>query len=205
MKRFEQFRKQFNPRFLLVRILVNAVVLFAVVLTPIKIERSLLNWLFLALMLGVLNAILRPILQFLTLSLVFVTYGIVLILINAVLLLILEWLFPARITIPSLFWALAGGAILGMTSSFLENLLGLTTPIVPESEAELRQRLERQPAGLTNFILTSATFQGEEVGLAAPVAPAAQAALAAPTTAPAAGQRDQSATADLAPAERRDE
>lgn len=170
MKKIDQFRKQFNPRFFVMRLLLNALVLFVVVaLTPIYfVDRTLLNWLFLALMLGLLNAILRPILQFLTLSLVFITYGIVIILINAALLLTLEWLFPQRIAITSLPWAIVGGLLMGMVSSFLEALLGLSTPIVPESETELRQRLQRRPAGFTNFVLASASaLEGDETMLAA--------------------------------------
>lgn len=184
MKRIDQFRKQFNPRFFVVRILVNALVLLIVVgLTPIYfVDRTLLNWLFLTLLLGVLNAILRPILQFLTLSLVFVTYGVVLILINTGLLLALEWLVPQRIAVTGLFWALVGGTLLGLISAFLESLLGLSIPIVPESATELRQRLERRPAGFTNFILASANvLEEEEAVLApAPVAPAAPAQSEAP-------------------------
>lgn len=183
MKRFDQLRKQFNPRFLLIRILINAVVLFVVALvTPIYVvDRTGLDWLFLALMLGVLNAVLRPVLQFLTLSLVFVTYGVVVILINAFLLWMLAYLFPQRLEVPSFFWAFVGGAIMGMLSSFLESLLGLNTPIVPESEAELRQRLERRPAGFTNFVLASTNVLQEEAEAPAP-APIAAATTSAPVT-----------------------
>lgn len=170
MKKIDSFRKQFNPRFFVMRVLLNALVLLVVVaLTPIYfVDRTLLNWLFLALMLGALNAILRPILQFLTFSLVFVTYGIVIILINTVLLLTLEWLFPQRIAISGLLWAIVGGLLMGMVSSFFETLLGLSTPIVPESETELRQRLERRPAGFRNFVLASANaLEDDETMLAA--------------------------------------
>jgi hypothetical protein len=39
---------------------------------------------------------------------------------------------------------LVGGLVLGILSSFLESLLGLTLPIVPEEEAALRRRLAEQ-------------------------------------------------------------
>ncbi len=190
MKRFDQFRKQFNPRFLLVRILVNALVLFVVAgLTPIRfVDRTLPNLVFLAAMLGVLNAVLRPVLQFLTLSFVFVTYGFILVLINAIMLMALAYLFPTRIEVPSLVWGFIGGAIMGVLSGFLESLLGLTTPIVPESEAELRQRLERRPAGFTNFILASTNVLEEETEAMAPAPITAAASTPVTTDSPPAKQ-----------------
>lgn len=192
MKRLDQFRKQFNPRFLLVRILANALVLFAVAgLTPIRfLDRTLPNLIFLAAMLGVLNAVLRPVLQFLTFSFVFVTYGLVVVLIDAVVLMALARFFPERIEVPSLLWGFIGGAIMGVLSSFLESLLGLTTPIVPESEAELRQRLERRPSGFTNFILASTSTVDEEAEAAA-----------TPAKAPVAEPEDAPAPQEVAPAE----
>ncbi|MEJ2348530.1 MAG: phage holin family protein [Anaerolineales bacterium] len=142
-----RFLKQFNWRFLLVRIVVNALALAftAAVLPKIYfVDRSIWNWLFMAFMLGVLNALLKPLLQFLTLQFIFVTYGLVIVLVNALLLWLLSRLFPARFAAESLLWLLVGGLILGLFSSFLESLLGLTMPIVPEEPPELRQQIETQ-------------------------------------------------------------
>ena len=96
--KISRFFKQFNWRFLLVRILVNAIALAvtaAIVPKIYFVDKSIWNWLFMALMLGVLNALLKPILQFLTLQLIFVTYGLVIVLINALILLLLSFLFPS--------------------------------------------------------------------------------------------------------------
>jgi putative membrane protein len=139
--------KQFNWRFLLVRIVVNAIALAVTAAITPKIyfvDKSIGNWLLMAVMLGVLNALLKPILQFLTLQFLFVTYGLVIVFVNALILLLLSFLFPNRFAVDNLLWALVGGLVLGLLSSFLESLLGLTTPIVPDEPPELRHQLEEQ-------------------------------------------------------------
>jgi putative membrane protein len=139
-----RFIKQFNWRFLLVRILVNAIALAvtAAVLPKVYfVDKSISNWLLMAFMLGVLNALLKPILQAVTLQFIFVTYGLVIVLVNALLLWLLSLIFWDRFAVDNLWWLLVGGLVLGLLSSFLESLLGLTMPIVPD---ELRQQVEEQ-------------------------------------------------------------
>ena len=139
--------KQLNWRFLLVRFLVNAVaVAITAAVTPkiYFVDKSIWSWLLITLMLGILNALLKPILQFLTLQFIFVTYGLVIVLVNTLLLLSLSFLFSERFAVDNLLWALVGGLVLGLVSSFLESLLGLTVPIVPDEEAALRRRLAEQ-------------------------------------------------------------
>jgi putative membrane protein len=145
--KFDRILKQFNWRFQLVRILVNALALAITAAVMPKIyfvDKSVLNWVLMALMLGVLNALLKPILQFLTLQFIFVTYGLVIVLVNALLLWLLSFLFPNRFAVDSLWWLLPGGLVLGLVSSFLESLLGLTMPIVADEPPELRHQLEEQ-------------------------------------------------------------
>jgi putative membrane protein len=139
--------KQFNWRFLLVRLLVNALaVAITAAVTPkiYFVDKSIWSWLLITVMLGILNTLLKPVLQFLTLQFIFVTYGLVIVLVNSLLLWSLSFLFPGRFAVDNLLWALLGGLVLGLVSSFLESLLGLTVPIVPEEEAALRRRLEEQ-------------------------------------------------------------
>ena len=140
-----RFLKQFNWRFLLVRILVNSIALVvtaAIVPRVYFVDKTIWNLLFMALMLGVLNALVKPILQALTLHFIVATYGLVIVFVNAVMLLLLSLLFPERFAVDSLLWVLAGGLVLGLLSSFLEGLLGLTMPIVSDEPPELRQQLE---------------------------------------------------------------
>jgi putative membrane protein len=145
--KIDRFFRQLNWRFLLVRILVNAIALaITAAITPkiYFVDKSVWSWLLMALMLGVLNALLKPLLQFLTLPFIFVTYGLVIVVVNALILLLLSFVFPARFAVDNLLWALVGGLVLGLLSSFLESLLGLTMPIVPDESPELRHQLEEQ-------------------------------------------------------------
>ncbi len=170
MKKFP-FIKQFNWRALLMRVLINAAALtvIALILPNIRfIEITVWNILFIAIALGVLNAIIKPILQFLTLSFIFTTYGLVVVLINAVILWLLAFLFPDRFSVDSILAALIGGALVGILGSFFESLLGLSLPIVPDEQAELRKQSGDQTQVVTKMILKR---DQEEVGLADPAAP----------------------------------
>jgi len=170
MKKFPLL-KQFNWRALLVRILINATVLAvtALILPNVSfVQVTVGNILFIAIALGVLNAVIKPILQFLTLSFIFTTYGVVVVLINAVILWFLSFLFPDRFAVHSILAALLGGALIGILGSFFESLFGLSMPIVPDEQAELRKQSEDQRQVVTKMILKR---EREEVGLADPAAP----------------------------------
>ena len=160
------FLKNFNWRLLLVRILINTIALLVmVVLVPdisfvhsstrastYPVLTRVVNVLILAIGLGVLNAVLKPIVQVLTFQFVFASYGLLLVLINALILYMLDFLFPNRFEATNLFWALVGGALLGIITVALEALFGTSVPIVPESEPELRARLEKRDWSLYQVI-----------------------------------------------------
>ena len=180
----DRFLKQFNWRFLLVRILVNGLALaFTAAVTPkiYFVDKSVGNWLLMALMLGVLNALLKPLLQFLTLQFIFVTYGLVVVVVNALLLWLLSLIFPARFAVESFWWLLVGGLVLGLLSSFLESLLGLTMPIVPDEPPELRRQVQEQARQVA--WLASAGSEGGTEEEASLTGEAAEALVAKPAAA----------------------
>jgi putative membrane protein len=155
-QRFSVLAAQFNWRMLLVRWLVYALVLLAVALLVPKIyftDRRVWVWLMVAAGFGILNAIVRPILQALMLQLFFASLGLVVALINGFMLYLLSWVFPNRFAVDSILWALVGGILVALLGTFLEGLFGLTRPIVPESESELRQRLKAQDRSLVYTFL----------------------------------------------------
>jgi putative membrane protein len=119
---------------LLVRILVNALTLLIIAILPdiYFVEPTVLRVLFVALILGILNAFVKPIIQFLTLRFIFITYGFAIVIINAIILLLLNILLPGMFAVDSLLWGILGGAVMGLVAGFLENLLGLQIPILPE-------------------------------------------------------------------------
>ena len=124
---------------MIMRIVVNglAIALTAWLVPNIAVlDNRLIGYLLLGATFGLLNAFVRPIIQFLTLSLIFVTYGLVVIIINAIMLYLLAWLLPQFIQVTGLVWALIGGLVVGLLGLFLESLLGLTPPIVDDAVAE---------------------------------------------------------------------
>ena len=97
------------------RVVVNglAIALTAWLLPGITVvEPRVLNFLILGAVFGLLNAFVKPIVQFLTLCLLFVTYGLVSIFINTMILLIVAFLFGELLIIQNIWWALAGGTVM---------------------------------------------------------------------------------------------
>jgi len=119
---------------LLVHIFVNAITLLIITILPDIhfVEPTVLRVLFVALILGILNAFVKPIIQFLTLRFIFITYGFALVIINTIILLLLNLIVPDMFAVESLLWAFIGAALLGLVATFFESLLGLQIPIVPE-------------------------------------------------------------------------
>ena len=163
MQRIATWRRQFNWRMLLMRIVINALALLITAgLVPniYFTDRTVRTWLLLAIFLGILNAFVKPIIQFLTLRFIFATYGLVVVLINGILLLLLEFLFPARFAVEGIFfWPLIGGAVIGIVSAFLESLLGLSPPIVSEKYPEVRQRIKDRETSSMHAVITEAAVQ----------------------------------------------
>jgi putative membrane protein len=162
MPKIKTFFKQFNWKIILIRVLVNGVTLILTVLIIPDIyfvTPTFRSVLIIAIGLGILNAIVKPIILLITGQFIFATFGLLLILVNALILYILEWLFPTILVVNSIFWALIAGAVLSLISNALENLLGLTMPIVPEENFELRKHLEaEQQASLVNLVAKPQTI-----------------------------------------------
>lgn len=190
MQRFALL-KGFNWKVLLIRFIVNAVALFITVALVPKVTFVDFRWgtlTLLAVGLGILNALIKPILQFLTLNFIFVTYGFIVILINTLMLYLLAALFRGRFAVDSLFWAIVAAAVLGLVSSLLENLLGATLPIIPEEYADLRKQLQKEvptTAQIVETLVESPTpMAADDTEAVSPVQPDAEPVAAAPMTEP---------------------
>jgi putative membrane protein len=108
---------------LIVRWLANTLALFIVAtLVPHFHYSSFLVLAFAALILGVLNTIVRPILVLLTLPLTVVTLGLFLIVLNAFMLEITAWLV-AGFKIDGFGWAMVGAVVLALVS-LITNRIG---------------------------------------------------------------------------------
>lgn len=127
---------KWNWKLMLMQVLINglSIALIALLLPGIVLaDFRLVSLLLLGVTIGVLNAVVRPVIEFLTLSFIFVTYGLVVIFINTVMLLILAFIFSDMLVIANIWWALLGGALLGVTGLLLESLFGLSPPIIDTS------------------------------------------------------------------------
>jgi len=74
---------------------------------------------------GILNAILKPIITFLTCPLVILSLGLFVLVINGVMLLITAALLPARLQIDGIWPAILGGIVMSIISLVLERVLGV--------------------------------------------------------------------------------
>jgi putative membrane protein len=98
-------------------------VLVAVLLLPGVDCGSFGQLLLASLLLGVLNAAVRPFLLFVALPLLVMTLGFFLLIINALLLYVVAWVVPA-FTIDSFGWAILAALIIGLVSLFTNGLIG---------------------------------------------------------------------------------
>ena len=106
-----------------VRLLINALGLWvATLLVPGIVVAGPLTLLFAALLIGVVNALVRPIVIVLTLPLTIVTFGIFLLVVNAGMFGFVAWVLPGFAV--SGFWAAFwGGLVVGLVSVVLSLLL----------------------------------------------------------------------------------
>jgi len=82
-----------------------------------------------ALVYGLLSALVKPALEFLALRLLVATYGLVVVLINALLIYLLAWILPTVVVYDRLWQLLLGGLVAGVVGMFLETVVGATQPV----------------------------------------------------------------------------
>jgi len=108
---------------LLLRWLLNTIALFIVVtLVPGFHYRTIVSLAIAAAVLGLLNAIVRPLLVLLTLPLTILTLGLFLIVLNAIMLELTDMLVSGFV-IDSFGWAIAGAIVLALVS-LITNRIG---------------------------------------------------------------------------------
>jgi len=124
---------QFNWRLMLVQVVANgmALGLMALLLPGIHFQpqRIVLALLAAGLIFGLLNAFVRPVLQFIMFRFLFITFGLVLILINILMLSLLARLTPGWFYSDSIWWTILAAILVGLLGVFFETLLGLRPPL----------------------------------------------------------------------------
>jgi putative membrane protein len=167
MRTLKAFMQQFNWKIIMIRILTNsAALLLTVAIVPdlYLATRTFSALVIIAIGLGVLNAIVKPVILLLTGQFIFATFGLLVILVNTLILYLLERLFPSILVVDNLFWAIIAGAVIGLISNALENLLGLTPPIVSDQDIEVRKLIKAglQPS-LANLVAKPPTVLAQDV------------------------------------------
>ena len=107
---------------IIIRALVNALAVWiaAYVLPGVKVD-SFLTAVVVAVILGIANAVLKPILIVLTIPITVVTLGLFIFVINAFLILLVARLVPG-FTVANFWWALGFSLVLSLVNSFLQSL-----------------------------------------------------------------------------------
>lgn len=119
-----------------IRLIVNALALAvtAYVLPGIDINDNVGTLLVVALVFGIVNALIKPFVTFLSLPLIVVTLGLFYLVVNGLMLLITDALVGANFQVDGIGWAILGGLVMGIVGSILESALGLdetTSAIAP--------------------------------------------------------------------------
>jgi putative membrane protein len=114
---------------LLIRWLINTLAIYvAVKVVPgVHYEGGPVNFLIVALLFGLVNAFVRPLLTIMTCPLVMLTLGLFLFVINAVMLLVTGWLstqFDLGFRVDGFWAAFWAGLLIGLVSLFLSIVVG---------------------------------------------------------------------------------
>jgi len=113
-------------RFLL-RLIVNAIalVITAYVLPGIHVNTDIGPLLLVALIFGIVNALVKPVITVLSCPLILITLVLFYLVVNGLMLLITDELAGGNFDVDGLGWAILGGIVLGLVGMVLESLLGL--------------------------------------------------------------------------------
>lgn len=112
----------------ILRLVVTAVAIFitASLLPGIHLANDSLWTLFIiALIFGIINALIKPLITVLSCPLVIITLGLFLVVINGLMLMLTAALSGGRLVVDNIWWAILGGVIMGIVGMVLESLLGL--------------------------------------------------------------------------------
>ena len=159
-------RLHFRVRPVLLRWLVSALCLaLTVIIVPhvfFSGDYRILSWLLISAVFGLLLAFVKPLVQLVLLPLIFVSFGLVVVLINTIIIWTLALIFPERFQVEHLLWALLAGLVSGLLIALLENLFGLTPPIVQGQTEALRIRIARAKPGHVEGELLDAAVTGKQ-------------------------------------------
>jgi putative membrane protein len=133
---------------LILRIAVSAVAIaVTVALLPgfHVVNHDVTTFLLLGLVIGLINAFIRPIVSFLTFPFTILTLGLLQLVINALMLVLASKIVPSLFTIDNFWWALLGGIIMGLVGMVLEWVL---KQLFPEPHPQVEVHVYRRDTTL---------------------------------------------------------
>jgi putative membrane protein len=155
----------FRVRPVLLRWIVSAICLFITVLIVPHVyytgDYPVLSWLIISAVFGLLTVFVKPLVQLVLLPLIFVSYGLVIVLINTLIIWFLSVIFPERFHVDYILWALVAGLVSGLLIGLLENLFGLTPPIVQGGPEALKKEMAKAKPGRVEAELLDVAGRGE--------------------------------------------
>ncbi len=156
----------FRLRPVLVRWIVSALCLFFTVLVVPHVYFSgdypILSWLIISAVFGLLTTFVKPLVQLVLLPLIFVSYGLVIVLINTLVIWFLSVIFPERFHVEYILWAIVAGLVSGLLIGLLENLFGLSPPIVQGGPEALEKEMAKAKPGRVEEELLDAAGRGKK-------------------------------------------
>ncbi len=156
----------FRVRPVLVRWIVSAICLFLTVLLVPHVyfrgDYPILSWLIISAVFGLLTTFVKPLVQLVLLPLIFVSYGLVIVLINTLVIWFLSVIFPERFRVEYILWAVVAGLVSGLLIGLLENLFGLSPPIVQGGPEALKKEMAKAKPGRVEEELLDAAGRGKK-------------------------------------------
>lgn len=108
---------------LILEIIISSIaVYFTAWLLPGISVKSFGSAIIVAVVLGILNAVLKPILQFISFPITVITFGLFLLVINTIIILIASWLIGS-FHVENFWWALLFSIIMSIAVSILESII----------------------------------------------------------------------------------
>jgi putative membrane protein len=128
-----------NPRVALVQTLTNAAALaITVQILPgvdVHSRYPVLALLLIAVVFGLLNAFVKPVIHLVALPLLLGSLGLVLVVVDALILWLLDLVFPSLFSVDGIGRLFAAAVVVGLLSFLFDGALGLAPPIVDDSRS----------------------------------------------------------------------
>jgi putative membrane protein len=99
-----------------------AVLIVAAILPGVSVEPFIVS-VIVAAILAILNAVVKPVLVFLTIPITVVTLGLFLLVINTIIILLTDWLVPG-FEVDGFWWAMLFSLLLSLVNAILEAITG---------------------------------------------------------------------------------